>query len=325
MKNFFTLLSAFISLLFLNACQKNIDGFIPDINQSAPGMVWQNSIAPNAPVVALRNELRLSKISDSFPYNNAGAFFIAGNLAVSVPAGGLINSTGIFPIGIIKRESLFIHRKGDFITMGMPTVSNGRLLVSGGAYFIGLRNNNDDLFIPQGKKLTLHYNIIAPAQGMQVFNGTEDITSGFNWLPNTDTAFNNVSVSLNGYEVRTNRLKWLHTARLFDTAGIAQTSLSLKLPPNYTNANTLAYISFNDMQCVAAMYGNPGLRTFVSGNLPVNRQITVVVISKQEGDYYLGRQVTNTSGTVTGASTQELNLTPVKTPFSAVKTYLETL
>lgn len=320
------LITAFVFMLFLQACQKNIEGFKLDEIQAAAEPVWQNNISPNAPVVALKNDLRKPQIIDSFSYNNAGTFFLAGNLSLLIPANGLASATGILPNGIIKRESLLILKKGDFISMSMPTISNGRLLVSGGAYFLGLKNNNVDLLVAQGKKLNLHYSTnAAPSAGMKIFNGMEDSMGDFNWVLNTDTFFSKVNPALNGYEVHTNRLKWLHTARFSDSLGTPQTSLTLKLPPNYTNTNTVAYISFNDQQSVAGVIGNAATRTFVSGNLPVNRQVTVVVISKQAGDYYLGKVPANTSVTSAGVNTQEIVITPVITPLPAVKMYLESL
>ena len=322
MKNNFILLAAFTALFFMQGCQKNMDAFIQDASGAA-GTDWQNTVTLNSPVAALRNDLSIMKVADSFAYNSAGTFSASGDLALSVPPGALSGNAGTLPTGIIRRQSLLVRKKGDFIAMSMPTVSNGRLLVSGGAYFLGLKNNNEELQVPQGQKIYLQYTAIAPAQNMRVFNGMEDITVGYNWTLNGDTAFNKVDISQNGYEVQTNKLHWLHTARFVDTAGIAQTTLSLNLPANYTNTNTVAYISFNDFLCVTDIPGNAALRKFVSGNLPVNRSVTVVVLSKQSGDYYLGKMVTNTSSTVTIAP--ELVITPVKTSLADIRTYLQGL
>lgn len=325
MKRIPILITGFIFMLFFQACQKNIDAFVPDAIQTPSEPIWQNSISANAPVVALKNDLRKPRPTDSFSYSNTGTFFLSGNVSLSVPANGLVSNTGILANGIIKRESLLVLKKGDFISMSMPTVSEGRLLVSGGAYFLGLKNNNEDLLVAQGKKLNLLYSTNSPAlQPMKVFNGVEDITGTFNWILNTDTFFNKVNPTLIGYELHTNRLKWLHTARFSDTTGTLQTALSLRLPANYTNTNTVAYISFNDQQSVAGAFGNAATRTFVSGNLPANRQVTIVVISKQATDYYLGKLITNTTAPSPGGSTERI-ITPVLTPLPAIKSYLETL
>ena len=103
----------------------------------------------------------------------------------------------------------------------------------------------------------------------------------------------------------------MQTAHYMDTVGIAQTTLSVKLPSNYTNNNTICYAAFNTVECVAGFKTNVDLRTFISPLLPVNKAITVVVISKQAGDYYLGTfQTTTTIGA--GSPTSTIFITPIK-------------
>lgn len=222
-------------------------------------------------------------------------------------------------------ETLLTHKKGDFIAMGMPTTSNDRLLVTGGAFFIGLKNNNDDLFVSQGNKLSVKFNAASPVHGNKIFNPALDSAHGFTWVQNTDTAHNKSTITSTGYEIQTNKLMYVQTAYYFDTTGIAQTNVSLKLPSNYTNANTAAYIAFNDMECVAALKANFSSRTFISPSLPVNRIATIVVISKQAGDYYLGTQQITTTGSSTGGISQTVLFSPVKKSLPFIKSYLSNL
>lgn len=320
------LITLLTSLFFLSACQKNIDIFTPEAGSfTGPDTVWRSIITPETAVVALKNDLRLPTVADNFPYNNTGIVYSSGSFALSIPANGLVNSLGVYPSGNIDRQSLLIQKKGDFIAMGMPTVSNRRLMVSGGAFYLGLKNNNDELSVSAGSRLEVRYNSSLRDTGMKVFNGTDDINNGFNWTPTTDAAFNSTTASATGYDVFTNKLQWVHSARILDTVGIGQTFFSLKLPNNYTNANTVAYISFNDMQAVAGLYPNIIARNFVSASLPVNKSITIIVISKQAGDYYLGSQQTTTSAASSGSGTQDIIVTPVKSSLAAIKAYLATL
>ena len=325
MKNFLNLLTSFLLLLMLHACQKKVDVFVPDGMHSTPDTTWQNSLFSDMPVIALKNDLRQAKLSDSFAYNNTGIVYNTGNLFLTVPAGGLMNNGGLVPTGNIHRQSLLVQKKGDFILQSMPTVSNGRLMVYGGAFFLGLRNNNDELNVSQGTSLGIRFNHNAPVTGMKVFNSTEDIITGFNWIQNTEVLYNKVNVVSTGYEVLSNRMQWVQAAYLFDTTGIPQTTFSLKLPPNYTNANTLAYIVFNNMPCVSGMNANVSARKFLSGNLPVNSPITIVVLSKQVNDYYLGVQQTVVGTPSSGTGTQDVIISPVKTPISGIRSFLNNL
>ncbi|HRI23977.1 MAG TPA: hypothetical protein PLZ45_04850, partial [Ferruginibacter sp.] len=66
-------------------------------------------------------------------------------------------------------------------------------------------------------------------------------------------------------------------------------------------------------------------KKFKSPTLPVGKAITVVVISKQAGDYYLGYEsavtITPTSGTIN----QVVPVRPVKKSLPEIVAYLSTL
>lgn len=325
MKRISILLTALGIMVLANSCQKNVDMFVPDGVQSAPDTQWYTTITGNMPVISLKNDLRLAVPVDSFSYNNSGVIYNSGAMSLGIPASGLLRPGGVTPTGNLVRQSIVVQKKGDLIAMGMPTVSGNRLLISGGAVFLGLKNHNEDLSVAAGNSLTVKYNNNSPIPGMQVYNGTDDIINGYNWVPNTDVTYNNAGVTGSGYEVHTNTLLWMHTAFLFDTTGIPQTVFSVKLPSNYTNANTVVYISFNNMQCVAGMTGMPLTKNFISGDLPVNQAIKIIVISKQSGDYYFASQQTVTSPSSTGTGAQEVQITPVKTSLAEIKSYLSNL
>ena len=98
------------------------------------------------------------------------------------------------------------------------------------------------------------------------------------------------------------------------------------MPAYYTNANTVAYTVFNEMRSVIGMYGNETTRKFGTGKLPSNKQVTVVIISKQGDDYYLGHQQALTNTPVPGSiGDQQVTVTPVKTSIENIIAYLDTL
>ena len=324
MKTFLNIIFCTIMLIAFSSCQKNIDSFIPDNVQGSADTVWQTNISPNAAVLSLKNDIRVAKMTDSFVYSNTGIVFSSGIVSLTIPENSLVKNNGMAPSGVVQRETILSLKKGDFIAMGIPTISNDRLLISGGAFFVNLKNNGDNLTISQGKKITVKFDATNPFQNNRIFNASPDSINGFNWIPNTDTVFNKSGITNTGYEIQTNRLLHVQTARYMDTAGIAQTYLSVKLPPNYTNSNTVCYASFNTIECVAGLKANVGLRAFVSPLLPVNKSITVVVISKQAGDYYLGTLQTITTISASNPSTT-LFITPTKKSLEFIKTYLNTL
>ena len=324
MKTLLNIIFCSILLMVFSSCQKNIDSFVPDNFQGSADTVWQANVSANAAIVSLRNDLKIAKMTDSFSYSNTGIAFSSGIISLTIPVNSLVKNNGLVPLGVVQRETVLSIKKGDYIAMDMPTTSNDRLLISGGSFFINLKNNGDNLSIAQGKKITVKFDAINPFQNNRIFNASPDSINGFNWVVNNDTAFNKSGITSTGYEIQTNKLQHVQTARFMDTAGIAQTTLSVKLPFNYTNSNTICYAAFNTLECVAGLKANVGLRVFVSPLLPVNRPITVVVISKQAGDYYLGTLQTNTSiGASNPSST--IFITPTKKSLDFIKTYLNTL
>ncbi len=327
MRNLYTTFFSLSMLICLTACQKNIDLFVADPVQIFADTVWQNNLPSNAVVASLKNELKAPKIIDSFSYSNTGVVFSSGNISLTVPANGLTNNNGTVPTGIVKRESLLLQKKGDFIAMNMPTTINGKLLVTGGAFFLGLKNNNIPLAVSSGNKLTVRYNNTLPVPNNHIYNAVVDSTTGFfiRWEQNNDTALNRSLVTANGYEIQTNKLQYVQTAHSFDTAGMLQTTVSLNLPTQYTNLNTVAYISFNSIESVAGFTANVATRKFVSSLLPINKSVTIVVISKQGSDYYLGTFQTVTTVSISGTSIQEINIMPVKRSLQIIKNFLDGL
>jgi hypothetical protein len=324
MKTFINIIFCTIMLMAFSSCQKNVDTFIPDNFQIIVDTVWQNNIPSNASVFSLKSDLKAAKVSDSFSYSNTNVVFSSGAISLTIPTNSLVKNTMPLTTGIVQRETLLAIKKGDYIANDMPTTSNDRLLVSGGAVYLNLKNNGDNLFISQGKKITAKFNASTPFQYNRIFNASPDSSNGFNWIVNTDTAFNKSGVTATGYEIQTNNTQYVQTAHYMEVAGIAQTILTVKLPINYTNTNTVGYISFSDETSVAGLKPNVALHSFVSLLLPVNRPVTIVVISKQAGDYYLGTQQTTTTLNASNPSAT-IFVMPVKRSLEYIKAFLNTL
>lgn len=310
-----------LTVLLLASCQKDIDNFVPD-GPAVADTTWQSSITSSMPVMSLKNDLLLPKRTDIFTYNNTDIVFANGQTILTIPAGSLVSNGGTaITSGTLTETSLLLQRKGDIIRMSMPTVSDGRLLVSGGFFFLDLKKGNDSVRIQSDTSVSLKYNTTIAAPDMKVYNASGDLLSGYTWNVNNNTLRNKVTVTGTGLDIALNRTQWVHPAYIFDTVGIPQTRLSVKLPSNYTNANTAVYIVFSDMQCVAEAKADVGSRAFNTIDIPANRSVSVVVLSKQSTDYYLGYQQVLT----TVSAPQVISISPVKKSFENVVSYLNGL
>lgn len=321
------LFTGLTAALLFSSCQKDLDVFVPDSGQiTGPDTSWYNTISSTMPVTALKNVLLIPLHKDSFQLNSSvNTVHLASGIQCLVSSGSVLTSSSQPVGGKVYVESLLLKKKGHMIRMGTPTTSDGKLLVSGGEIFIRLRSDSfPQLQLAQNNPILLEYADIDVSTQMQYFNGIVNSSGQFNWLLNTDSS-NQVLALQQAYRVITNQLNWINCDYFLDTAGIQQTIVSTVLPAQFTNANTIAYTVFNNIRSVAGMYGNANTKKFSSGKLPVNKLVTVVVISKQGDDYYLGHETVTTSANGAAVGSQQVAVTPIKTPLNNIITYLENL
>ena len=317
--------SLLLSLVLCSSCQKNLDEFIPD-NQAGPDTTWLPVVTSTMPVFSLRNSLLMEVKKDSTELLTAPVTINAtSGIQCMIPVNSFLTAAGTPVTGRIHINTLLVRKRGEFIRMGIPTTSNGRLLVSGGAIFISARKENTNLQLGTNGRIYLHYADNPLLLNLKVFNSEQNPGPGFNWILNQDSINNKVMVSNNAYDILSNRLQWIGAHSILDTNSLAQTSISVRLPSNYTNSNTIVYVSFDDFRSVTALNSNYSARLFTSGRIPVGKHVTVVVLSKQADDYYLGYQQTITAASAGTTGHQLVNITPVKKSLDSIKQYLDNL
>jgi hypothetical protein len=206
--------------------------------------------------------------------------------------------------------------------MGTSTVSNGKLLVSGGEFFVQVSKSGNDLQLAHSPAAYFAYTGSGTSQNLSIFNGDLSNPLQFNWIQNTDPV-NIFSVNNQSFQVASNGLQWINCAYLYDTT-VSTVTLDASLPNNYTNANTLVYIVFRDIRSVAGMYGNVATQKFSSIPLPVGNTVTLVVLSKQASDYYMGAQTTTIASPGSGMH-QTIAVSPKKVTWTNIQQFLDTL
>jgi hypothetical protein len=328
MKRIVRNISCFIALLALaTGCQKDIDMFIPDLSQG-PDTVWANTVAANAPVNVLKANLMPNMFVDSFEVNNSPATIVApSGLTCTFPAQCCVGANGQPITGKVKVQMLLIHKKGDMVAAAKPTISNGRLLVSGGEMFIGLSREGNELSLAPGKVISIKAPVPQPvtAQPMLIFRGDESNPDRFNWVTadSAGTFSQPITPIGNNYQFISQTLRWINCDYFFDTTGINHIQVSASLAPNYTNTNSVAYLVFDNLRSVLGMYGNAVTKKFQTGLVPVGQPVTLVVISKQGDNYFLGKQSFTTAPT--GPGQQSVAVTPLPSSLQDIQSFLATL
>ena len=310
----------------LNACQKDIDVFIPDAGQlNGPDTSWYSSITATMPVTSLKNNLAADFYHDSIQVNANNAYIVTpSGLQCGFPPNCCVSNTGQAITGSVQVELMLIKNKGEMIRMNKPTASNGRLLVSGGEIFIRLKKDGNEVQLAPNKRILIRYPDVPLSTQMKFFAGDESNAERFNWLPVTDT-LNTVGVGTQFYEINTNHLRWINCDYFYDTTGISRVTVTADLEAYFTNANTMAFTVFKDLRSVVGMYGDISTRKFSTGKIPAGKAITVVVLSKQGNDYFLGSEHTVTALPTSGAATQHVVVKPVKRSLAEILNFLNTL
>ena len=315
--------------LFLNACQKNSDIFVPDPGQvNAPDTAWVNTITSTMPVIALQNTLQTQteSVKDSFEVNSNTATITTSNgVQLSFPPLSCVSAAGLSITGKVFVELLLIKKKGDMVLLNKPTTSNGSMLVSGGELFIRLKKDGQEVKLAPNAKIYIRYADFPTSPNMKLFFGDESNAERFNWLPNTDTLNNYVGAGTQYYEMLTNHLHWINVDYFYDTTGITRSVVTAHLPSNYTNANTSTFLVFKELRSVLKMNADVTERRFISGKVPNGKGAIVVAISKQGNDYFLGKETITTGINITTSNIQKVVLSPVKTSLADIKAYLATL
>jgi hypothetical protein len=324
-KNYISAILIVFSAIVLSACNKDTDIFIPDPGQvTGPDSTWYASITASMPVNNLMGSLALAPDIDSMNVNDSSADTVlsASGLQCVFPIHSCVDTTGSPVSGMVYIESYLLKGKGQLISMGLPTVSNGNLLVSGGVFSIRLKKGNAAIQLAPNAHLSFQYVDTSISQQMQLFNVDTTAIGQLNWIQNTDSS-NNISAGNSYYDISCNQLQWINCDHFYgDTSSSNKTTVSVKLPANLTNANTVAYIVFNDIRSLMPMNADVATKKFITNKVPVGMNVTIVTISKDGNFYYLGQQAITTALPTVGANSQSLTITPVRYSIDDIKLYL---
>jgi hypothetical protein len=332
MKNIYILILLIAGIFFLNACEKDTSIFVPDPGQlDGPDTNWYASLAATMPFNTIKSSLLLQPELDSFEVNGyADTVITSSGMQCIFPPNSFIDSEGNKITGNVYLETYILKKKGDIINMSLPTTSNGSLLVSGGAIYLSLKQGMNELNLAPGMNAHIRYSDTAVSSLMKLFMGDGSNSGEYNWLPIADTFNNNNSVYAGNdeYEIITNQLHWI-SCNYFYKPTISQTLVSVSLSANnhLTNANTLAYLVFNNIRSVIPMQGDVTTKKFISSNVPVGENVTIVTISKDGDYYYLGHTnlITTSQQPVSSVATQNISINPENVSIGDIQNYLNSL
>jgi len=105
---------------------------------------------------------------------------------ISINPNNLVTESGK-PLGqTIEVELKELTNQGQLLRTNAQTVSDGKLLVSGGAYFIGMTSNGEQLKLKDGKTLNVQFPKMSDKE-MALFYGQRNDLGQINWQKASET------------------------------------------------------------------------------------------------------------------------------------------
>jgi hypothetical protein len=332
-------LSSIISialLLLLGSCTKEglNNDFKPYMNNELNDTAWVKTLGNTANIFSLADSIfQKAFFADSVDLTRDQNIQFGDSLELEYKANSLTTGAGLLPDGKAKFELMKILKKGDFIKAFRPNSSNGFPLETGGAFFIRITKNGNELVLAPGNSIRIKwFDIEAPKLNMQAYYGKEGfpipngaLDSSHNWIPDYDTSWLKpwVKISGNGerrgYILEAKKLRWISAQHAL-IPNTKLTNIYSILPPNFTNKNTLVFSVFANSRTVLSLKSDFASRSFTAGNIPMGTKMTLLSISKIENDYYLGTKQVNDVGTMVNYS-----FTPEKKTLAQILEYINSL
>ena len=319
-------------LLTFSSCKKDTD--ITILN---PGTgldtSWYNNYNAGMKSVQLKNELNTDFETDFVNLNsgNNHTLNICNNsLVLTLPANSIVDSNRVLYRGLLNVKSKIIYNNGLNINM-LKTAKdqNGKLLQTLVSFYVAiLDSSNKEMFIADNNYINVSFNYDNPAfipTSANLYFGNETGLLSSEWTQASPSNQNNISVIGNdNISVNFNEIGWVSCSRVYGATS-QQTKVSINLPSNYTNANTIAYLTIHDKNIALQFDPNTGAKQFQSISVPVGLNAQIVVISKQGNSYFKGSKNIVTSAINTTGGFQEVQITPTITTFSDMKNYINSL
>ncbi len=304
----------FISIVSLTSCYKDSTTFT-----ATPGANFLN----NALIEGIRPTMKSVTMPDA---TQPFTLTTEHGTLITVPKNAFLQKDNAAPTGKIEIRYFEVYTKGEMILYGTPTVSEGRLLNSAGAYLIKVFNEKgDELTLNQVENKALDYQI--PVVGiasddMRLFVGGEQDTAKyrFNWL---DFEASQIEITSNAknekfYHFSSPTLQWINCDRFWDYPNKTDVSVGISGNGAYDASNTLGYIVFKDKNTAARLQWVN--KTLQIRDMPIGEAAKIVLLTKRSKTEY---EMIEKDFTIEANST--FTLQPQTSDIEKIKTFLATL
>ena len=271
-------------LIVLFSCQKEVDQFIPFEVEITEDVVLDLSQDFASLIDTLTFQMDQSTQTIITPL---GAEFTINTDLFEFEDGSSCNCINV---DVIMLE---LHDKKDFLVHQKPTISDDRILVSGGAYYIAAFENGKKLKLKPGKKLRFKIPAETLQEGMELFYGSEK-EGRFNWveadqIPGSSTQVRNSEWQNStgfflGYECFSDRLEWINCDKIISDG--PPNPVCATVPTGFDQSNTVVFAILKDANSIISMYYQADQKGFCAANIPEGTKVVIVAVHKMAEDSY---------------------------------------
>ena len=324
-----------IILASFSACSKDLsDDFRQYPINALNDTVWTKSIVSNASLHEILDSTLPAPLIDSISPFTADTLRFPNNIELIFPANAVYSSGGNTIYGKIKVEFLALLKKGEMIRALQSTTNNNALLETIGQVFIKLSNNGRELTLAPGIsiKIKIPDTQDNPQPTMIAFRGQESAPppawgkdTSATWVKAIDGSTigtwykTGTGPNMKGYEITTKNLRWISGGKYADST-VAKNKLTVILPPNFTIKNTVAFAVLENTKTIIELKADYSSRSFSAINIPKQKKITLISISKIGNDFYYGSRTVNDIGL-----TAIFSISPDKKSLQKIYTELDNL
>ncbi|WP_439505715.1 hypothetical protein [Sediminibacterium sp.] len=299
-------LFAMLGFILLASCKKEIsEGNFTlysgtDMNDTS----WSASVPTYAAINRIIDSTAVYEYKDSLIGAAGKTITFSDRLKIFFPANAFINSTGNLIPGKVEVKVLVMREKSAFIRTLKSTHNNTELLETDMGICILASSNGQSLEIAP----TISYEIRLGnednkvMQQMRIYRGDESgvlstqlqMDPLFNWNEASSNQFQLAifkqpgiggSKDIEQYAITTNQLRWILIARPMQNIGIVG-KLNVILPPNFTNKNSLVFMTTDDYNLSIELKPELNSRSFSSNLVPLQKKAHLISISLIGNQFY---------------------------------------
>jgi len=166
------------------------------------------------------------------------------------PKNAFVSANGTPITGNVDFELQEIYSAGAMISMDMPTVSSGNILVSGGEFAMSARQNGVDLLLAPGKSIQVKTPTTSLDSSMELFVGSEQ-NGSFDWTQEANTEITPTIDSNTAYYAfgLINMYRQVNCDYLWGDPR-PRTYVDIKLPTGHSPLNTKVYIYISSISSI---------------------------------------------------------------------------